>query len=380
MVCKCGAGSPATKGSTDTPGFPLRDKAVVVREEGRHLKLHMPRNHARLNQTSTVALQSWRGNCDLSLLISESDPDCPDVKEISRVTDYVVSYNTKGDSTWMEEIATAKALIMATNSVTQDKQDLQHVCKKIMNRAATRRLISKQEASVLLADLPLTTCSEYIETISISQSKRLSINSSTSSSVSKFISEYAKRAPQYKHLSLHEYYFVFREEIQHKRPAIPHYVGVSGHPCFPVSEAYARQVLICYKPWTVYPNKKDPKEWIEDFHQFINSSACPKSARLTYDRVMQRHFNGTKFVDLKASSVDHSGNPVSHEDKITLLLAGMGVQDHKGFDIDILDQIETGEDNQWDQPPKVKYLFVLKPGFIYNRIYFAKVKYLPNSQ
>lgn len=350
LSCKIGAGSPVTKGLADTPGFPLSQKPEVIRLDGKHLKLNMPRNHSRLNQTSLDAIQSWRGNCDIQLLIYESNPDHPNVKEISRVTDYVVAYNTKGNSTWMEEITTSKNLILDCEDVAEDKSDLQRVCKKIMNKAATRRLISKQEASVMLADLPLTKCSEFIETVSISQSKKLSINAASTASTSKFISVYAQRPQSYHHMSLHEYYSFYREEVQHKPPAIPHYVGVCGHPCFPPSQAYARHVLICYKPWTVYPNQPN---WADDFHNFINSRSCPASARLTYDRVMQRHFEGTKFVDLKSSPVDHSGNPISQEDQTALFLSGMGVKEAKDFDVDIINQIDRGDNYEWDKPPKV---------------------------
>jgi hypothetical protein len=353
LVCRSGAGTPVTKGLADTPGFPLRDEPEVIREDGKHLKLFMPRNHSRLNQTAKDVLQSWRGNCDVQILLYESDPDNPNVKEISRVTDYVVAYNTKGNSTWMEEITTSKNIIMNSDSVTGDKMDLQRVCKKIMNKAATRRLVSKQEASVILADLPLVKSSENIETVSISLSKKLSVNIASSSSTRKFISIYARRESQYLSLSLHDYFFVHREQIEGKKPVIPHYVGVSGHPCFPVSEQYARHVLVCYKPWRTYPNQKN---WKEEFNTFINSPLCPKSARLTYDRVLQRHFEGTKFVDLKASTVDYSGNPVSEEDRITMLLSGMGVQDHKEFDVDIFDQIECGQQFNWDKPPLVSFV------------------------
>jgi hypothetical protein len=61
-------------------------------------------------------------------------------------------------------------------------------------------------------------------------------------------------------------------------------------------------------------------------------------------------------VDLKASTVDYSGNPVSEEDRITMLLSGMGVQDHKEFDVDIFDQIECGQQFNWDKPPLVSFV------------------------
>lgn len=297
-------------------------------------------------------LQSWRGNCDMQILVYESDPDNPNIKEISRVTDYVVSYNTKGNTTYMEEKETTKHIIMSAEEITGGDMDLKRVCKKVMNKAATRRLISKQEASVLIADLQLTLCSEHIETVSISKSKRITIETpSLSATTKKLIDTYAKRGTQYEELSLHEFFFVYREDICRKQPAIPHYVGVNGYPCFPVSEGYARHVLICYKPWRVYP---DQKSWKEDFNRFINSPKCPISARMTYDRVLQRHFDGTTFVDPIAKEVDHSNNPVSKTDEIALLLTGMGAKGDAKIDIDIFDRIEKGESHKWDNPPKVR--------------------------
>jgi hypothetical protein len=56
-------------------------------------------NHSKLNQTSLHCLQSWRANCDVAILIYESDPKNPDSSEIAKVTDYVISYACKGNLT-----------------------------------------------------------------------------------------------------------------------------------------------------------------------------------------------------------------------------------------------------------------------------------------
>lgn len=295
-------------------------------------------------------LQSWRANCDIQVLVYESDPANPDIKEISRVTDYIVAYQTKGNSTWLEERETTKHIVMEAKDMMGDTSDLKRVCKQVMNKAATRRLISKQEASVLIGNLPFTLSSEHMETISISRSTRITIDTKNTNS-SKFIDIYAKREPKHQHLSLHQYFPIYREQIKNRTPSIPHYVGVSGFPCFPVSEAYARHVLICYKPWEVYPNKKD---WKTEFNKFITSKECPRSARLTYDRVMQRHFNGTKFVDPKATEADHSGNPITKEDEIALILAGLGTKNNQSINIDVFDRLDFGYDFSWDKPPKVR--------------------------
>ena len=72
----------------------------------------MPRNHLRVNQTSTDMLRSWRANCDIQILLYDSDPKEPSVTDIARVTDYVVAYATKGNLTTKEETEQDKAMIM----------------------------------------------------------------------------------------------------------------------------------------------------------------------------------------------------------------------------------------------------------------------------
>ena len=58
-------------------------------------------------------LQSWRANCDVQILLYDSNPKAPDISEISRVTDYVVAYSCKGNATLKEEIQHNIKLSMA---------------------------------------------------------------------------------------------------------------------------------------------------------------------------------------------------------------------------------------------------------------------------
>ena len=52
-----------------------------------------------MNQTSLDMLQSWRANCDVQIILYESDPCMPDASKIARVTDYLVAYACKGNAT-----------------------------------------------------------------------------------------------------------------------------------------------------------------------------------------------------------------------------------------------------------------------------------------
>lgn len=153
----------------------------------------------------------------------------------------------------------------------------------------------------------------------------------------------------YRNKSLHEYFDIHRK-LTNKKPAIPHYVGVSGYPCFPVSQSYARHVLIVYKPWTTYPPTGNN---IPDFNDFIKSNNCPKSARLTYDRVLQRFLDKTVFVDLKAKDVDHSSNPMTEEDRELLAIVGLAKSENLDYDSELLKNIHRGEDFNWSKEIKV---------------------------
>jgi hypothetical protein len=102
-TCRSGAGKEETEGKADTPGFELRDDATIVRDTRGFRKVLLKRNHQRVVQTSTDMVQSWRGNCDVQILIYDCDPACPDPMEIAKVTDYVVSYACKGNVTLAEE-------------------------------------------------------------------------------------------------------------------------------------------------------------------------------------------------------------------------------------------------------------------------------------
>ena len=102
-ICRVGCGIEETKNKCDTPGFLLQEDPTILYDHKHSLKLNLPRNHRRVVQTSKVLLQGWRANCDVQILLYNSDPKTPDVQDIARVTDYVVAYACKGNTTMKEE-------------------------------------------------------------------------------------------------------------------------------------------------------------------------------------------------------------------------------------------------------------------------------------
>lgn len=160
--------------------------------------------------------------------------------------------------------------------------------------------------------------------------------------------QYQRRPSAYENLSLHAYYQIFREYILKKPYSIPHYVGIVGTPVYPVTKEYARHVLTVYKPWREQPVKSN---WIAEFESFIRSPFCATSARLNYDRVMQRFYDGTKHVDPKATPSPSFLQPPSEDDQEALLLSGLAAS---AIDITDLTGVERGDDFNWDQPPLVR--------------------------
>jgi hypothetical protein len=348
-TCRCGAGTEATESKGDTPGFPLSDVPTVLRTHQRCQQLRMPRNHRRINQTSTKLLQAWRGNCDVQILIYESHPDNFDPCEVSKVTDYVVAYSCKGNTSYREETEMNKHIILKAEEVTGDSGDLRSLCRHLANKASSSRLVSKAEASVLLGGLDLVVCSDLIDSVSISNSIRISQSNDNSHNKS-FLWQYTHRSGYLEKCSLHDFYSIFRSCHQGKKPYIPHYIGVKGQPTYPVSEAYARHVLTIYKPWRTYPTLEN---WKVDFERFIRSPECPMSAKLTYKRVLQRFFDGTKFVEATAKAQPAGdANEVSQDDQEILALAGLSLSDDSILNLD-LNSIKRGRGFDFARPPKV---------------------------
>ena len=81
--CRSGAGVEENYGKGDTPGFPLNDRPKTVRNPRGFLKFVVPRNNRVYLQTSLYALQGWRGNCDIQILLRQNDEDYEDKQNLA---------------------------------------------------------------------------------------------------------------------------------------------------------------------------------------------------------------------------------------------------------------------------------------------------------
>lgn len=240
-----------------------------------------------------------------------------------------------------------------------DATDVELVAKKVMNSCASKRIISKQETAVLLSGLDLTFCSDSIENVSISNSKRLRMNEEESTDKT-FIHKYATRLPDSLHMSLYEYFHHTKNANPgRKKTLIPNFVGVSGTPKYPPTDEYARHVLTVYRPWVVYPKNL---EWQLHFENFIRGDKFPACARMSYERVMNRHFTRTVFAEPTAKDGDHSMNTLSEADRDTIALHGlMNTEGGEDYDAAVLRMLDRGLSYNWDRKPKVRHQSHLRP-------------------
>ena len=111
-------------------------------------RLELPRNNKMTVQSSLYLLQGWRANCDIQLILYDSDPTNPDCEELAKVTDYVVAYASKGNYSLQGEKEIFKSYILGLNdeAVNQgDVNEAKRLARMILNKSMSEKVISKQD-------------------------------------------------------------------------------------------------------------------------------------------------------------------------------------------------------------------------------------------
>ena len=195
-------------------------------------------------------------------------------------------------------------------SITGDQHELTSLIRHIMNRCTTQRTISKQECMVLVSGMPLVQCSENIQTVSISDSKRLSKKSKKKNGMS----AYLERLVEEDDLSFAEFLEQNIEKDTEKK-IIPHYVGLNSRPAFPPTVDYARATLIIHKPWRRQncPHLLVRHEVMSQFYNFIKSKSCPMAVTMSYKRVKTRYESGQQYAEC-TNDDEKFNEPTMNED------------------------------------------------------------------
>ena len=319
-ICYCRAGAGKTKlNEKKTDGFTLCEKSkieVLPNTQVKQLKLRRT-NNRRMTQTSQFVLQSWRANCDVQLLIFESDPYNPNLEEIEKVVNYIVSYTTKVNMTTIQEQKMICEIIRNYDISSEDdvNTDLMILYSKILNTFQGKRTISRPEIMVLLNQSQLVHCSEKIIIMNISGS--ITVKNKNDEHVSSVPSQYRHRKvtlESEKQKSLlefaYEHYKTSRNKSLHN--CIVHPVGRSYLPrfkyCFQNNtiipfDDYCKAILILHYPW----DKNIMSELIQGqppcyvrnkFEKFLLSNKCPTIVKKRHSVVFKSFKEkGNKFIE-----------------------------------------------------------------------------------
>ena len=311
-------------------------------------------------------MQGWRANCDVQILIYNSDPDDPDPADVAKVTDYMVSYACKGSDSLQTEKEKLKKYIIGLKDDAfsmGNVSEARTLARKILNKSLAKKVISKQECMVHVAQLPLLLCSDMLELVSISGSYKLSKEGE--GNAGSFLQSYARRKANLD-LSLDDYFHVWKSKQRRQKNApkvIPHYVGGSSYPVYPASLSYARSVLLIHKPWHRKFETNVTRDCLKDFNEFIMSPQCPMKVKIAYECIKHRVI--TSSVHAEATSQVETVNyaefslDIDKETADAVAISSTLNVDDNGDDNDSGFQFDIGLDHNWAKPQvKVHYRIV----------------------
>jgi hypothetical protein len=153
----------------------------------------------------------------------------------------------------------------------------------------------------LLAQLPLVLCSEKIEPVSLSPSKRIcnQIEAKKDKKLedTSWVTEYERGTGDSMLCFHHNVTGVTnRKKTRMLKDSVPPYTG-SIHFCsFPISETYCYQVLLAYKPWSKSnpQSNKQGKTYQDQFLKIVSLPVCPQTILLAYERANRRRLQEDK--------------------------------------------------------------------------------------
>ena len=158
-------------GSEFCPGKKLRNYPEIVGDHNGAPRLEIPRDHPCVVQHSRCQIQSWRGNGDVSLILSNSPPDNPSTDDIIAIIDHVCGYACKDSETTGATADLFNDMVNAVDATDADQVMGKSMCAKMLIKTVGRRDISGPESSFELSVLALWRCSRSFTYLSMSGSR-----------------------------------------------------------------------------------------------------------------------------------------------------------------------------------------------------------------
>jgi len=232
---------------------------------------------------------------------------------------------------------------------TGNERDVVKLVQRCLNRSIAQRTISKQEAMCELARLPSVICSEIIETVSLSGYTKLSNGCFNESRT--MLNKYKNRKTNLNQ-SLHQFFHSTKNvSNRQKKEYVPHYVGGSGQPIYPITENYARIELTKHKPWCSTHCLPSQEHMIEEFDRFLIDPECPTTVKLSFERAKLKYYQKKRGLREVIADSQEESNPISNiVDKDTI--ETLAISNNIGHMTNEIENIEntglyTGKNYDW---------------------------------
>ncbi|XP_064619450.1 uncharacterized protein LOC135482899 [Lineus longissimus] len=325
-VCRMGFGT------EEEPGRELRDVPAIVLDHNRNKRLEMERDHPSMVQHSRLHIQAWRANGDLSIIVSESQPENPSINEIIATEKYVSGYACKGNEPTGAVADIFKDMVNSADSAITDAKSL---CSKLLMKTV-KRDVSAMEASYELTSLPLYRCSHQFQSISISGFR----------TQERSVSTLTKNTPLDKYLARDKQDNASFYNFMCRGGRVPVINGSNTRASWPMNEDYCRTMLVLHWPnWRRLEDIKENRTSRTDkMTRFLTMDECPNFLRADIESA-RRHDNQNqqKDKDEPSDSEDTQPNSQLQPEWIDL------VQPNKDFEDEVHDFIydDGGPDRDW---------------------------------
>jgi hypothetical protein len=342
---------------------PLRETFGLTQDPRGYLIGEMKRTHPRIVQHIQMFPGLWGGNCDQTVVVSPSDPDDPDPRELYRSVSYCCGYMCKNSDTVGGTLELYKSVVRAQDEEEDDKSCLR-VCRQCINKSVGKQEISAPCADSFLARLPLVRSSVSFVSVSLGTDRRIQISkqeeeapqlgdderpSQHSAIVSNVRDRYISMVEQQagtqvemmqtnpltgqrqrcavEHISLYEY----ASGPGAKKPlpigsVCPVPSGGNVEVSWPLCASYCKAMILLHEPGCTIRPEADisDSEWVARFCRFLDSEHCPSIIAAEVHRAEQEHYHRLAGPE-NVQSDEEGGSEGEEEDDLGSLPEWAGV-------------------------------------------------------
>ena len=279
--------NPETKKTTGKEIHPF--KAIVT--EGEHPRYEGPRDHPRLIMHVKSRLLSWSANCDTQPIVDQ---------DLLALQKYLASYACKGASTTEDLINVYRYLIESID----EQSTVRNLAQRLLLKTVGMVDVPGAAADYINCGGKLLHCTRTFQNVGISGYRQLNLGAkdgalTKDTPLDKFLSE--KRRQDNPNISLWDW--AKQCKCACKCDHVPVFTGLPVKPVWPVSEDYAKAMLMIFSNGT-WHTTEDLKGSHETFAaalaEYLMSENCPTALTETLEQAKK------KFDKKRRKNVAHS--------------------------------------------------------------------------